>query len=404
MWRNWNPLNPPINPTNSSDEGENNNYESADESELVSPNRPHQSASASPRALLRPDPPHTEEVLHQVGQQLRALPTREQRVANRNAHREAQEAAQVAAEQAAAAVARAAAMPNVVDFDAENGVDGEKAQDHARHIKMDFDQSDVKFWFSQLEAEMEMGDIKSQWLKKTVLQRNLPNKQREDVKSYLLLPKTQAGNEIYLNIKNRLIKIYAPKPSDSYNKALTRAMVGLPSQLGLQIIDDICRKPTKLEGCCCAGAAFAIWSNRLPVNIRAHISQKEFTKDSYKDVFDAADQVFLASKQVEVAAVSAGGLDETLPAFSTQNQPSEVAAVGKGSGKNKKNKKNNKGQGQGGQNGQGDKNQSRGQKHSSIPDNLADKMCSRHYRHGATAYFCVAPLTCPWVNKVSARD
>ena len=310
----------------------------------------------------------------------------------------------MAAEQAAAAVARAAAMPNVVDFDAENGVDGEKAQDHARHIKMDFDQSDVKFWFSQLEAEMEMGDIKSQWLKKTVLQRNLPNKQREDVKSYLLLPKTQAGNEIYLNIKNRLIKIYAPKPSDSYNKALTRAMVGLPSQLGLQIIDDICRKPTKLEGCCCAGAAFAIWSNRLPVNIRAHISQKEFTKDSYKDVFDAADQVFLASKQVEVAAVSAGGLDETLPAFSTQNQPSEVAAVGKGSGKNKKNKKNNKGQGQGGQNGQGDKNQSRGQKHSSIPDNLADKMCSRHYRHGATAYFCVAPLTCPWVNKVSARD
>ena len=181
-------------------------------------------------------------------------------------------------------------------------------------------------------------------------------------------------------------------------------MVGLPSQLGLQIIDDICRKPTKLEGCCCAGAAFAIWSQRLPVGIRAHISQKEFTKDSYKDVFGAADQVFLASKQVEVAAVSAGGLDETLPAFSTQNQPSEVAAVGKGSGKNKKNKKNNKGQGQGGQNGQGDKNQSRGQKHNSIPDNLADKMCSRHYRHGATAYFCVAPLTCPWVNKVSARD
>ena len=90
---------------------------------------------------------------------------------------------------------------------------------------------------------------------------------------------------------------------------------------------QLCSKP---------GVNCAIWSNRLPVNIRAHISQKEFTKDSYKDVFDAADQVFLASKQVEVAAVSAGGLDETLPAFSTQNQPSEVAAVGKGSGKNKK--------------------------------------------------------------------
>ena len=48
------------------------------------------------------------------------------------------------------------------------------------------------------------------------------------------------------------------------------------------------------------------------------ISQKEFNKDTYKEVFEAADQVYLASRQVEVVVVS---LDETQSAFTSQNQP-----------------------------------------------------------------------------------
>ena len=40
-------------------------------------------------------------------------------------------------------------MPDIVDFDAENGVDGDKAQEHARHVKIEFDKNDVRFWFSQ---------------------------------------------------------------------------------------------------------------------------------------------------------------------------------------------------------------------------------------------------------------
>ena len=160
----------------------------------------------------------------------------------------------------------------IVDFNDENGVDGDKAQDYNRAIKVDFEPNDIKFWFSQLETEMGMSSIKSQWLKKSVLQRNLPNRQKEDVKAYLILSKTEAGATIYKDIKNELIRIYAPKPSDSYQKALTRTMVGLPSQLGYQILNDICKKPKKLDGCCCAGATLALWSLQLPVSIRAHIS------------------------------------------------------------------------------------------------------------------------------------
>ena len=120
MWRNWNPLNPPINDQSS---GEDHDYESAGENDpnnLVSPNRPHQSPTASPRALLRPDPPPVEEVLQEVQQQLRSLPSREERAANRNAVREAQRAAEEAAGN----------MPLPVTFENANGVDDDGAFDH----------------------------------------------------------------------------------------------------------------------------------------------------------------------------------------------------------------------------------------------------------------------------------
>ena len=159
MWRNWNPLNPPINHQSSEEE---NGYESPlehDPNELVSPHRPHQSASASPRALLRPDPPPVDQVLADAGRRLRNLPDRQQRVANRNAVRQAQEVAE------AQAAAEAAEAANMVNYDTEDKADGEKAQDLARSIKVEFDPNNIKFWFAQLEDEMEMATINRQWLK-----------------------------------------------------------------------------------------------------------------------------------------------------------------------------------------------------------------------------------------------
>ena len=150
--------------------------------------------------------------------------------------------------------------PTMVDFDAENDTDGDKAQELARSIKVEFMSSDINFWFSQIEGEMLMATVKSQWLKKTILQRNLPNKQKEDVKTYLSLPQSTAGDSIYLDIKKELMRIYAPKPTDSFKKALGRTMVGLPSQLGYQLVDDICKKHPKLTGCCCPPAIQALWS------------------------------------------------------------------------------------------------------------------------------------------------
>ena len=290
----------------------------------------------------------------------------------------------------------------VVNYDIEDKDDGEKAADQARHIKLEFDSSDIRFWFAQLEDEMVLATIGKQWLKKTVLQRNLPVKQKEDVKSLLTLQKAEAGDDIYYRIKNELIRIYAPKPQVSYRKALGRTMTGLPSQLGAQIIDDICKKPVKLVGCCCSGAALAIWSMKLPVNVLAHISNRVFDHTTYKQVFEAADQVFLSSQQVQVAVTS---LDETLPAFSQQNQPSEVAAVRGGQRGNRGASGTRGGANRGNRGGQrgnrgGQRGSKRGPRHSSSPP---ESCCDRHYTHGDQAWYCLAPLTCPWVNKCSAR-
>ena len=288
----------------------------------------------------------------------------------------------------------AEAATDMAEFEIENAADGAKASELGRQIKVEFSTSDIKFWFSEIEAEMTMATIKSQWLKKTVLQRNLPTKQKEDVKSLLTLTQAQAGPDIYFKIKNELVRIYAPKAKDSYCKALTRTMVGLPSQLGNQLVDDVCKKASKLEGCCCAAAVEALWQLQLPVGIRAHVSNMEFSAETYKQVFEAADKVYMSSKQVTVAAmaVAAVSMDETQSAFDLQNQPvAEVAAV-----KSQKNKKNKKGQGQ-------NKNQSRGQQHSSVPDNLAEKMCDRHFRHGASAWYCLKPSSCPWKDKLTSK-
>ena len=298
--------------------------------------------------------------------------------------------------------------PPPVNFDVENGVDGDKAQDHARSIKVEYEPSDIKFWFSQLEAEMLMAAVKSQWLKKTILQRNLPNKQKEDVKDLLVLQQAEAGTSIYLDIKSELIRIYAPKSQDAYQKALTRTMTGLPSQLGFQIINDICKKPKKLDGCCCDRGALALWSLQLPIQIRAHISTMEFNVNTYKEVFQAADKVFNSSKQVAasamVAAVAAPpNLDETQSAFTQQNQP-QVAAVGvrgqKPQGQTRGGR-NNRGSNRGrGQRGGQSQARSRGPRHASSPP---ESCCDRHYRHGAEAWYFVAPLTCPWKDRCASR-
>ena len=78
------------------------------------------------------------------------------------AAREAAEAEQerLRQEQAAAAAA------GEIDFEDENGRDGDKAIEYTRTLKLEFATDEVEFWFTQIETEMYTCGVKSQWLKR----------------------------------------------------------------------------------------------------------------------------------------------------------------------------------------------------------------------------------------------
>ena len=253
--------------------------------------------------------------------------------------------------------------------------------------------------------------VKSQWLKRSVLVKNLPPKVQADVMSLLILKQTEAPTDIYKKIKTEVLRIHAPKKEDTFKKALTRVLVGLPSQLGEQLVNDICDKPVKLSCGCCQKSVYTLWCIQLPVSVRSGISNLEFNQNTYKDVFQAADKVYLSTKTTEVnvgvAAMSVKG-----PA---SDQP-EVAAV-RSSNRGGRNTRGGRGRNRGGAGGSasggqnrntgssqstngGGKSQGRGPRHASGPPSGC---CDNHHTWGDQAWFCLTPLSCPWVQKVVAK-
>ena len=79
-----------------------------------------------------------------------------------------------------------------IDFDLRDDNDSPRAVESSGRIQLAINLEDITFWFSELESEMLLAGVGSQWLKLSVLRKNLPIKQREDVKSLLRLKKTEA--------------------------------------------------------------------------------------------------------------------------------------------------------------------------------------------------------------------
>ena len=280
-------------------------------------------------------------------------------------------------------------------FDVENGTDGDKALDKLGTIKCPFDKNDVEFWFCELESQMEVIGVKSQWVKRIALQQFLPVEIRSEVKSLLMLSKPNAGTDIYKRIKTELLDLFGKKPEDAYIRAKNRVMTGKPSQLGKAILEDLCDKPAKLDGCCCKKVTWGMFREALPVVVRNHLAEMPFNKDTYKEVFTKADQVYDSnrpSSQQSVPQVAAAA-----PAVPS----SEVAAVQRSGQSKPKNKgqngqKNKNGQ----QNGQENKN---GQKNQSPKPLLNDEnLCRIHAKWKNDANFCAAPWGCKMKNVYKA--
>ena len=59
---------------------------------------------------------------------------------------------------------------SIMDFDAENGADGANAMDKMSSVKCEFTREDIEFWFTELETQLEVIEVKSQWSKRIALQ------------------------------------------------------------------------------------------------------------------------------------------------------------------------------------------------------------------------------------------
>ena len=382
MWRKWN-INLPINQVPS--DSDEDNYESPvddDPSNLVSPRRPHQSASASPRALLRPDPPPVEEVLASVDRRLRVNPSRQERADNRNAVRAAQEAA---------------TMPATNYDRATADADDEGAFGNARDVRLPFNKDNVKLWFSLIESKMQFAGLKRQWSKRQVLVQLIPPEYHSDFKNYLQMQEAEAGNLAYYDLKNAIVKQFGTKQADNFDKAISRVMTGSPSQLGKQILNDICPQNKPLTGCHCADTVLGIWRRSLPQAVRNQIADMEFSAATYNAVFDKADSVWSANK-------ASTSVVATLNKASSNTQDPEVAAVtttkknkkpkgNRGGGGGSGNGSNQKGAGGGG--GASSSGTNRGPRH---PDNPPPGSCGVHWKFGKAAFFCADRHNCPWRN------
>ena len=133
----------------------------------------------------------------------------------------------------------------------QNGTDGEKAIDKLNTVVCPFDKTDIDYWFTELEMQLALINVKSQWLKRLAIQRFLPVEIRHEVKDLFKLQKTEAGTDIYKKIKTELTELFGAKPEDCYTRAKNRVMSGKPSQLGKSLMGDLCKKSKKLDGCCC---------------------------------------------------------------------------------------------------------------------------------------------------------
>ena len=103
-------------------------------------------------------------------------------------------------------------------FQIENGTDGEKAMEKLSSIQVPFDKEDIGYWFSQIEGQMEMISVKSQWLKRLAMQRFLPAEIQHEVKSLFRLNKTEAGTDIYARIKAELMELFGQKQEDAFER------------------------------------------------------------------------------------------------------------------------------------------------------------------------------------------
>ena len=297
----------------------------------------------------------------------------------------------------------------MANFDAQDGNDEPGAMREAcqRLEKVQWDPTDVLFFFTQIESKMKSCGVKSNFTKFQCCIGALPKQVTDQVKPLLRKEESDFTNkDAYLQLKKEVLRIFGPKPSAAVERALGRVLVGKPSDLARALVDDICSK--QLTDCeCCPAVVEALWKRQLSGRIRAGIAGIKFSKDTFNEITQLADDIH-DTQSATVAAMKTPSLDETQPAI--DYPVAEVAAVARGrggrGGRGFRGNRGNRGSRGGAQAPTSSGTQSstqnqnpssrRGTKHPDLPSGDGARYCNLHYRWGRGAHFCSEPATCPW--------
>ena len=345
---------------------------------------------------------------------------------------------------AAATAALAANMPDLVNFEDENGQDEERALMNAIEYLKDFhfDMSDLDFVFGRVEIKMKSVGVKKNYTKFEVLSSIIPRNVQNEVKHILRKKETELGTDSYKKLKKEIYKIFGPKDESHFNRAMSRVLTGLPSQLARQLVGDLC--PDELVGCHCSRFIVGLWKKQLPANVRSGIAGMKFNAENFENICTHADDIFTSNPRPSGVAVAAITSEET-PRFEmvpvdpyvpphnrTFYDPPdpEVAALrgaygrgrGGGSGRGAPNNRGGRGNfrgsnrgggrgsnrgssGGGGNGGNGGGNSSgSGGRHAPTrwpnvtrhADQPPVQSCRKHWQFGKTAHWCEEPASCPW--------
>ena len=164
--------------------------------------------------------------------------------------------------------------PIMAVFDTENGTDEANALTEAirRLERYEWNQEDLLFYFGQIEIKMAAAGVKKQFTKFQALSSVLPKQVIEAVKPFLR--KTEADytdKNSYKLLKTEILRIFGPKPGAAIERALSRVMVGPPSQLARELVNDICKND--LDCTCCPGVVETLWKRHLSAPVKAGIAK-----------------------------------------------------------------------------------------------------------------------------------
>ena len=207
-------------------------------------------------------------------------------------------------------------MPTV-NYDAAHADDEEgNAMDKAMNALRgkEWGEDDLKFYFQQVEIKMKSAGVKSNFTKLQVLSTILPKKVTDEIKNILSKQESEfTRKDAYLQAKTEILRTFGPCEGASCERALSRVLVGKPSQLAKALINDLCAK--ELNGCCCINMVGTLWRRALPSSVRQAVAHYEFTRTSLKDVLQVADDVYMSTRPATatVAAIAVPASAAALP-------------------------------------------------------------------------------------------